>query len=100
MLLIITLSKYKKKAWESCQSSIPLLEALALPKIAETDNAESPRMAYIIPIRGQPQIYTNGTYTTTHGRVQHTYREHPSLSCLFDDFSNLRDYEQSKTSVR
>lgn len=44
----------------------PATRGSRIALIAETDNAESPRMAYIIPIRGQPQIYTNGTYTTTH----------------------------------
>lgn len=50
----------------------PTAQGSRIAQIVETDNAESPRMVYINPIREQPHTYTLSTYTTNHGMVQYT----------------------------
>ena len=54
-------------------------------QLSRRTTAESPRMTYIIPCVGSRKQYM---YTTTHGRVQYTYREHLPLSCLLTVFGS------------
>ena len=56
-------------------------------QLSRRTTAESPRMTYIIPCVGSRKN-TNSIYTTTHGRVQYTYREHLPLSCLLTVFGS------------
>jgi hypothetical protein len=62
-------------------------------------NAESPRMVYINPMRELVEDIQR-IYTTNHGRVQYTYREHLPLSCPLTVVCKLRSYDSSKTSVK
>lgn len=74
-----------ENTWDSLLAH-PTFEAFALPTV-ETDNCRKPTHDIYHPMRGQPQN-TNSVYTTTHGRVQYTYREHLPLSCLLTVFGS------------
>lgn len=85
MFLIDIKLDYTKKRGNS-PIAHPTFEAFALPTV-ETDNCRKPTHDIYHPMRGQPQN-TNSIYTTTHGRVQYTYREHLPLSCLLTVFGS------------
>lgn len=85
MFLIVVKLDYTKKRGNS-PIAHPTFEAFALPTV-ETDNCRKPTHDIYHPMRGQPQN-TNNVYTTTHGRVQYTYREHLPLSCLLTVFGS------------
>ena len=78
----------------------PTARGSRIAQIVETDNAESPRMVYINPIREQPYTYDMYIYDKSRQGIIYLTVSIYWLPPSFDDFCNLRDYELSKTGAK
>lgn len=78
----------------------PTCRGLRIALIVETDNAESPRMVYINPIREKPYAYYKYIYDKSQQGTIYLTVSIYWLPPSFDDYCKLRSYDMSKTGAK